>query len=102
MTTITNAIYLAPTLEVAREALARVSAEDRGAATKRYRITSQAGADHGVWDGLSTADALAAMHREAGYTCAAVGPWPGYVVFADADDEELCGNIERWMFDAID
>jgi len=34
---------------------------------KRYRIYSEAGVDHGTWQGHDAAEALGAMHRETGY-----------------------------------
>lgn len=33
----------------------------------RYRITSRSGADHGTYSGATPAEALLAMHRDAGY-----------------------------------
>lgn len=35
---------------------------------KSYRIVSSAGVDMGIYDGETVADAVRAMHRDAGYT----------------------------------
>lgn len=60
----------------------------------RYRITSTGGADYGIWEGASEADALAALHRDAGYECRVEG---GRIVFADETAERGAGQVEDWI-----
>jgi len=64
---------------------------------KRYRIYSEAGVDHGTWQGHDAAEALAAMHREAGYDVYAD---KGRLVFQHAADRKVCGDVEDWIVEA--
>ena len=61
--------------------------------TKPFQIYSYAGDDYGVWDGVCPADALATLHREAGYDVKAVD---GELVFADPIEGRLCGALDAW------
>ena len=63
-----------------------------------YRITSKPGADHGVYEGQTPADALAALHNDAGYDVH-VGD-DGELVFASEDDRDLCGTISDWHIES--
>lgn len=63
-----------------------------------YAITSRDGVPHGDWEGKNKAEALAAMHREAGYTVAVED---GDVVFEDDDTGRLCGYVGDWHFDEV-
>ncbi len=62
--------------------------------TNHYQITSRAGKEFGVWSGASPAAALAAMHRDAGYS--KVRAQGGAVIFADADSARVCGGLDSW------
>lgn len=60
-----------------------------------YQITSKAGADYGEWTADTAAEALAAMHRDAGYDdVTALGD---EVVFPDSETEEMCGGLDAWL-----
>lgn len=59
-----------------------------------YTITSKAGADHGTWAGRTPAEALAAMHRAAGYEVSADGDT---MVWASDGDRQLCGDLRDWI-----
>lgn len=59
----------------------------------KFNITSRAGVDFGIWDGETKAEALAALHREAGYECRVEGD---DVAFDDEDTERLCGHVADW------
>lgn len=70
--------------------------------TRRFRITSRStGADFGVYDTFSQSDeiapldALAAMHRDAGYDVA-ISEDGTALVFASEADERLCGGLDAW------
>lgn len=60
----------------------------------RYRITSRSGADHGTYSGATPAEALLAMHRDAGY-----GP---DVVWLDEDsDPVFCDDQMRYALGGV-
>ncbi len=73
------------------------------ATVKHYQIYSTAGEDYGIWQGATPAEALAAMHREAGYSCQVQDE---QIVFDDDCNlsspgptgyrEDLCGQVEDW------
>ena len=63
---------------------------------KRYRIYSEAGVDHGTWQGHDEAEALGVMHRETGYDLYA----DNWIIEAEVDTER--GNSERRSDDAKD
>ena len=59
-----------------------------------YEIsTLLGGTTYGHYTGRTPADALAAMHTEAGYRVAAEG---GELIWHDDADEVLCGGLDRW------
>lgn len=59
-----------------------------------FSIRSSGGQLMGAYNGVSRADALAAMHRDAGYP--RVRAEGEEVVFPDEDTAELCGGMSRW------
>lgn len=59
-----------------------------------YEIESTAGVIMGVYEGATPAEALAAMHRDAGYDVRAEGD---RVVFPDAETERICGGLDDWL-----
>ena len=61
-----------------------------------YTITSKAGVGMGTYEGSSKAEALAAVHRDAGYDVACVD---GELRFPDAATRELCGDVADWLFE---
>lgn len=63
----------------------------------KYKIESKAGIDMGIWEGKTACEALAAMHRDAGYD---VNVLDGELVFKSDKDEELCGNENQWFVKA--
>lgn len=59
-----------------------------------YEIsTLLSGNTYGHYQGRTPADALAAMHVDAGYVVHVEG---GVLVWHDAADETLCGGLDRW------
>ena len=58
-----------------------------------YDITSKSGATMGTYEGETPAEALAAMHRDAGYT---VTVEDGDVAFRSDDDRAVCGGVDEW------
>ena len=59
-----------------------------------YEIsTLLGGTTFGHYAGRTPADALAAMHRDAGYGVTVEG---GVLVWHDDADEVLCGGLDRW------
>lgn len=61
-----------------------------------YRITlTETGQHCGHWHGTSPADALAAMHRNAGHADVRVGPF-GTIIWPDEDTLAVCGDVEDW------
>lgn len=62
-----------------------------------YRIESKAGEICGTYHGETPAEALLAMHREAGY-----GPDDAWIeddelCFRDDDTREMCGDTTAWI-----
>lgn len=64
----------------------------------RYQIESEAGQLMGIYEGERRLDALAAMHRDAGYECSVVGH---VITFRSADEAEICGSVDAWIITAI-
>lgn len=65
-----------------------------------YTITSQAGTGFGDYEGETPADALAAMHADAGYT--GITAENGTIVWPDAKTRETCGDVEDWLIEEAD
>lgn len=68
-----------------------------------YRIVSEAGIDMGLWQGETAAEALLALHRDAGYSEQQV--WlggDGELHFDSDDTRELCGGIDDWLTEMVD
>lgn len=63
-----------------------------------YKIESKAGETMGTFEGASAAEALAAMHRDAGYDVRAED---GALVFRSDEDERLCGGLDDWRVVAV-
>ena len=66
---------------------------------RKWQITSRAGVDMGVYEGMSKEAALSALHTEAGYHT-----WVdslGQLCFQSQQDRELCGDIFDWHFDEV-
>jgi len=59
-----------------------------------YRIETKDGFGCGVWLGANEAEALAAMHRSAGYAVLVVD---GRLVFSDRVSGWLCGGLDAWV-----
>ena len=59
----------------------------------KYKIESEAGEDMGIYEGTTKTEALAAMHRAAGYD---VKVLDDELVFKGDKDEELCGGLDAW------
>jgi hypothetical protein len=59
-----------------------------------YQITSKSGTDHGLHRGATPADALAALHRDAGYPD--VRAEGGAIVWPDDETRDLCGDLDAW------
>jgi hypothetical protein len=63
--------------------------------TMTYKIESKAGQQMGEYEGATAAEALAAMHRDAGYsTVRAEGD---HVIFPDAETADICGDVDAWI-----
>jgi hypothetical protein len=60
-----------------------------------FRITSKSAQDMGTYQGASEVDALAAMHRDAGYDVT-LDETGTELVFASESDREICGDIDDW------
>ena len=60
-----------------------------------FRITSKSAQDMGIYQGASEVDALAAMHRDAGYDVT-LDETGTELVFASESDRELCGDVDAW------
>jgi hypothetical protein len=59
-----------------------------------YEISTLLGySSFGHYEGRTPADALAAMHRDAGYRVAVED---GELIWHDDADEVLCGGLDRW------
>ena len=59
-----------------------------------YEISTLLGtSSFGHYEGRTPADALAAMHRDAGYR---VGAEDGALIWHDDADEVTCGGLDRW------
>jgi hypothetical protein len=56
-------------------------------------LTLHGGTSYGTYQGRTPADALAAMHRDAGYR---VVVEDGELIWHDDADEALCGGLDRW------
>jgi len=56
-------------------------------------LTLLGGTSYGTYQGRTPADALAAMHRDAGYRVAVED---GALIWHDDADEALCGGLDRW------
>ena len=63
-----------------------------------YRIESKAGVNHGEWEGDTAAEALARMHRQAGYDVQVLIDRNGgeQLLFASEEDAEICGDVAEW------
>ena len=58
-----------------------------------YEISTLSGTSYGTYQGRTPADALAAMHRDAGYR---VTSEDGELIWHDDADEVTCGGLDRW------
>jgi hypothetical protein len=58
-----------------------------------YEISTLSGTSYGTYRGRTPADALAAMHTDAGYRVTAEA---GELLWHDAADEVICGGLDRW------
>ena len=58
-----------------------------------YEISTLSGTSYGTYQGRTPADALAAMHLEAGYRVAVEGDT---LIWHDDADEVTCGGLDRW------
>jgi hypothetical protein len=58
-----------------------------------FNIISKSNANHGDFEGATPAEALAAMHRDAGYRVSVEGD---DVAFASDADREVCGGVDDW------
>lgn len=67
-----------------------------------YRISSKAGADFGIWEGDSPAQALLALHRDAEYGPDIVWLEDDAFVFATEEDRELIGGLSSWTVREIE
>jgi len=62
-----------------------------------YQITSKAGQDMGQYEGRTPAEALVAMHLDAGYRGRmSLSDDLTRIIFADAETERLCGSLEDY------
>lgn len=61
-----------------------------------YKIYSKAGADHGAYEAASPVEALAIMHRDAGYDVEVID---GEIVFRDTETARLCGGLSDWSIE---
>lgn len=66
----------------------------------KFQITSRAGLDMGEWEGETKAEALAKLHRDAGYQCT-VDQDGDDVEFESESDAELAGYVGDWHFDKV-
>jgi hypothetical protein len=66
---------------------------------QKYQITSRAGVDFGVLEGETKAEALAKLHRDAGYECRVEDD---DVAFDSDDDARLCGHGADWHIGEVD
>jgi hypothetical protein len=71
----------------------RTPAQRRKTTMTTYNITSKSGANYGDFEGATPAEALAAMHRDAGYRVSVEGD---EVAFASDADREFCGGVDDW------
>ncbi len=68
---------------------------------RTFRITSRStGADFGCFDAASELDALATMHRDAGYDVT-MDETGTELVWDDADDAALCGGLDVWRVQEV-
>jgi hypothetical protein len=68
--------------------------DDRRETMASYYIEGKAqGAVMGIYQGADPAEALASMHRDAGYDVRAEG---GSMIFGDDETRELCGDLDAW------
>jgi len=58
-----------------------------------YEISTLSGTSYGTYRGRTPADALAAMHVDAGYRVTAED---GELIWHDDADEVICGGLDRW------
>lgn len=65
---------------------------------KQYRITSRAGKDYGLYSGTNPTQALAALHRAAGYRVSAVDD---QLQFPDEETRRICGDIKDWIVEEV-
>lgn len=64
----------------------------------KYHITSKAGADYGIYEGNSKAEALCALHKAAGYWCYVEDD---VIIFRCDQDAFVCGQVKDWHFDEV-
>jgi len=62
-----------------------------------WDITSRAGQDYGRCEGESEAEALVALHHDAGYLDVRYTSL-GQIVWPDAETEQICGGVDEWIF----
>lgn len=68
---------------------------------RTFRITSRStGADFGCFEAGSELDALATMHRDAGYEVT-LDETGTELVFASEGDERLCGGLDVWRVQEV-
>lgn len=60
----------------------------------KYKIESKAGEEMGIYEGATETEALAAMHRDAGYDVTV--DEDDVLVFARKSDYEICGGRSDW------
>ena len=67
--------------------------------TSAYEITTESGFFHGIYEGSSPAEALAAHHVDAGYP--GVRAEGDTIVWPDSETERLCGGLDRWTIEEV-
>jgi hypothetical protein len=63
---------------------------------KKFNVYCDTGNYYGVYEGETKTEALCEMHTDAGYDVRVNEH--DELVFNDPEDEELCGNVDDWVF----
>lgn len=64
-----------------------------------YRIASKAGQYHGEYQGQTPAEALAALHRDAGYHGVHYNAEDDRIIWPSEETRGLCGDVGDWVIE---
>ena len=66
---------------------------------KKFNISNRHWTDYGIYEGQTKAQALCAMHTDAGYNVSV--DEDDELVFECQEDRGLCGDVDAWVLEEV-